>query len=89
MRDKSGAVALIVETPDCTSLGRLEIFLAPHRAGVDKIGHGVETLDGKPGKTVNDHPFGGDGAGPQHQEGLREKRCQQGDRGYSGAKRRP
>ena len=62
-----------------------------HGAGVDEIGDGVETLDGKTGKAVHDHPLGGRGPGRGWKAGLPAKAyafeaCQQADKGYSGAK---
>ena len=67
MGDKGRAIALVAETPDGACLGGLEVRQADHGAGVDKIGDGVETLDGETREAVHDHPLGGRGPGRERQ----------------------
>ena len=74
MGDKGGAVALIVETPDRSGFGRLEVGQPEHRMAVDEIGDGVETFDRKPREAVDHHPFGGGWHGRQNRPKPRKCR---------------
>ena len=90
MGDKGGAIALVAETPDRPGLRGLEVRQAELGAGIGEIGDGVETLDGKTGIAVHDHPLGGLGPGRRRKAGQRAKAHdqagQQADQGNSGAK---
>ena len=41
----------------------LEVRQTPRWPGIGEIGDGIETLDGKAGIAVHDHPLGGRGPG--------------------------
>ena len=61
MGDKGGAVALIVEAPDCARLARLEIRQPLDRLRLDKISDRVIPLDCKTRETVDHDALGGRG----------------------------
>src|SRR4029077_3724166 len=92
--DEGGAIALVVETPDDASLGGLELRKAAYGAGVDKIGDGIVTFDGKAREAVGNHALGG--CSPGRRGGTRpfaktvrasrQKACQECEQGYSAAK---
>src|ERR1700676_1001101 len=83
MGDKGGAVALVAETRDRAGVGGLEARQTDLRAGIDKIGDGVKTLDRQTGIAVHHHPFGGRGprrigprAQPRQSKPCQSKACQ-------------